>query len=82
MDGVKLGHVRTLLEDLEYPISRPEAADELQGTTLLFAGGEDDLGGLVSETDDDSFASADDLESSLHDALPTDAVGEAGGSEG
>lgn len=82
MDTVKLSRVRTVLDDLEYPITRPEAADRLQGTTVTFADGDDDLGGLVSETSADSFESAADIESELHNVLPTGAVGEPGQSEG
>jgi hypothetical protein len=69
MDRVSLGSVGTVLDELEYPVSRPEAAEKLQGTTVQFAGGEDDLGGLVSETHSDSFESADELESALHEAV-------------
>jgi hypothetical protein len=69
MDRLSIGRVGTVLDELEYPVSRPEAADQLQGTTVEFAGGEDDLGGLVSETDADTFESADDLERALHEAI-------------
>jgi len=82
MDSVKLSRVRTAFEDLEYPLSRREAADELLGTTLLHPGGEEDLGVLVSETHSDSFVSAEELEADLHNVLPVDAVGEPGESEG
>jgi hypothetical protein len=69
MDRVPLGSVGGVLDEIEYPVSRPEAAEQLQGTTVTFAGGKDDLGGLVSETDADSFESADDLERALHGAI-------------
>ena len=82
MRKVKLGRVRSALDELEYPVSRPEAADELAGTTLVFADGEDDLGELVDETREDRFESAEELEAGLHNALPEGAVGEPGQSEG
>jgi hypothetical protein len=69
MTRVELGAVRSALEELEYPVTRPEAAEALQGTTLEFAGGTDDLGALVSETGGDSFESAEAVESALHDVL-------------
>lgn len=82
MDRVKLSRVRTALDDLDYPLTRTEAATALEGTVLAHAGGDDDLGALVSETASDSFESAEELESELYGSLPTDAVGEPGESEG
>ena len=79
---VKLSRVETVLEELSYPVARNEAAAELEDVTLQYADGEDNLGGLVSETASDSFASMDELESELNNVLPVGAVGEPGQSEG
>lgn len=79
---VKLSRVQTVLGELSYPITRNEAAAELEDVTLQYADGEDDLGELVSETASDSFASMDELESELNNVLPVEAVGEPGQSEG
>jgi hypothetical protein len=81
-DRVKLSRVEGALSELEYPITRMEAAQQLDDVTLSFAGGEDNLGGLVSETNSDSFGSPSELEEELYGALPTEAVGKAGRSEG
>ncbi|MFC4989870.1 MULTISPECIES: hypothetical protein [Saliphagus] len=82
MQSVKLGRVETVLEDLPYPISRSDAGNRLAGTTLLFADGEADLGGLVAEMGVERFESAGDLEAELHTVLPREAVGEPYQSEG
>lgn len=82
MTEVKLSRIDTVLDDLTYPISRSEAGDRLEGTTLLLADGEADLGELVSETGVERFDSADDLESELNNVLPREAVGEPYQAEG
>ena len=69
MTRVELGRVRSALEELDYPVTRPDAAEALQGTTLVYGGGTDDLGALVSEAGGDSFDSAAAVESALHDVL-------------
>ena len=79
---IKLSRVQTVFEELSYPITRNEAATELEDVTLHYADGEDNLGGLISETASDSFASMDELESELNNVLPIEAVGEPGQSEG
>lgn len=82
MSEVTLSHIQTVLEDLSYPVDRTDARDELEGTTLLLANGEVDLGELIEESDSDSFESMDDLESELNNVLPREAVGEPYQSEG
>lgn len=79
---VELNQVGTVLDELTYPVSRSEARDRLAGTTLVLADGEADLGDLVGETGSNSFESADDVESELHNVLPRGAVGEPYQSEG
>jgi hypothetical protein len=79
---VNLGRVRSVLDDLDYPITRVDAATALEEVRLLHAGGEANLGALVSETGSDAFESPDDIETELHSVLPREAVGEPGQSEG
>ena len=79
---VKLSNVHDALADLSYPVDRTDAAAHLEEYTLKHAGGEENLGKLVAETHLDSYDSAEDLESELHNVLPVDAVGEPGQSEG
>lgn len=79
---VKLNGLETVLADLEYPISREEAADQCDGVTLILAEGEENLGDLVARSNGDSFASMDDLETEVFNLLPRNAVGEPFQSEG
>jgi hypothetical protein len=79
---VKLSHIDEVLDELSYPVTRDDAAVELEDVTLLLADGEANLGELISETDSDTFSSVDDLQSELHNTLPREAVGEPYQSEG
>ena len=82
MGEVKLSRLETVLSDLEYPISRERASDELEDVTVLLADGETNLGDVVSETGSESFESVDELGSEVYGALPIEAVGEPFQSEG
>jgi len=79
---VPFKHVGETLETLEYPIERSKAAAELSDVTLLLADGSENFGELIEKTPGDTFESAEDLESELHNALPRGAVGEPYQSEG
>lgn len=79
---VKLSRIDDVLEELSYPVPRDDAAVELQDVTVLLADGEANLGELVSETGSDSYQSAEDLKTELHNSLPREAVGEPYQSEG
>ncbi|SNZ12858.1 hypothetical protein SAMN06269185_1960 [Natronoarchaeum philippinense] len=78
----RLSRVDDVLDDLDYPVMRDDAADELTDVTLELADGEANLGELISDTSSDSFDSADDLQDELNNALPREAVGEPYQSEG
>ncbi|MFC7068930.1 hypothetical protein [Halobaculum lipolyticum] len=82
MSEVKLSRVETLFEELEYPVSRAEAADAFDETTVLFADGDGNLGRYIAECPSEQFRSAEDLYTDLQQALPVEAVGEPGQSEG
>ncbi|WP_255170295.1 DUF5789 family protein [Natrononativus amylolyticus] len=79
---VKLSRVESVLDELSYPIARDEAAGELEEVTLLLADGEENLGAMIERTRSESFESTDDLEDSLYNVLPREAVGEPYQSEG
>lgn len=79
---IKLSRVGSVLEELSYPISNEDAANELYGTTVLLADGEADLGAITANLPSDSFESADELETELFSSLPMEAIGEPGQSEG
>jgi hypothetical protein len=80
--GTRLSRVEEVLDELDYPVVRSDAASELSDVTLELADGEANLGALVSETSSDSFGSTEELESELNNALPREAVGEPYQSEG
>lgn len=79
---VEFSDISTLLDDVTYPLDRSAAADEFAAVTLVLADGEADLGELISKTTDETFESADDIETALHNVLPRGAVGEPYQSEG
>ncbi len=79
---VKYNRVETVLGELSYPIPRDDAAIELDEVTLVLADGEENLGGLVAQTDQEEYDSARDLESEINNVLPRGAVGEPYQSEG
>ena len=69
--------VDAALEDLSYPVLRPDAASEFADCTLVLADGETNLGQLISETDSDAFDSAAALRSELDEALSKEGVDQA-----
>lgn len=79
---INLSDVSTLLEEIEYPIGRSTASEELSDVRLVLADGDANLGKLVSKSTRESFESAADIASELHNVLPREAVGEPYQSEG
>lgn len=79
---VKLNHLNELLDELSYPATPAEVADEYQDVVLLYADGDEPLPDALARIDDDEFHSAEDLQESIMNALPTESVGEPGQSEG
>jgi len=81
-ERVKLSRVESLFEQLDYPVTRDDAAAEFANVTVTFADGEANLGELVSEVGSDAFHGPDELFAELQNVLPIEAVGEPGQSEG
>lgn len=79
---VKLSHVGDTLEELDYPIDRSTASQELEDVTLVLADGEANFGELIEKSTRGTFSSAEDVETELHNTLPREAVGEPYQSEG
>ena len=79
---VELRDISTVLDDSTYPLAQSAAAEEFADVTLVLADGEADLGTLIAETTDETFESASDIETALHNVLPRRAVGEPYQSEG
>ncbi|MFB6108088.1 MAG: hypothetical protein ABEJ82_04495 [Haloplanus sp.] len=81
-ETVKLSRVETYFDQLEYPVTRDDAAAAFADVTVTFADGEENLGRLVSELGSDAFHGSDELVAELNNVLPVEAVGEPGQSEG
>ena len=79
---VKLSRVGSVLSDLEYPLTRSEAASACDDVTVLLADGEMNLGATIAELASEEFETAEDLETEMYSELPVSAVGEPGQSEG
>ncbi len=79
---VKLSNCASVFDELDYPVDHTAAADELSDVTVLLADGERNLGTLITQMTSETFDSADDIESELHNVLPREAVGEPYQSEG
>lgn len=79
---VNFSHLESELQRLSYPVSRTAAAEELDDVTVQFAEGEKNLGKLVSQTEQEGYESAEDLEVEINNVLPREAVGEPYQSEG
>ena len=82
MREVKLSRLETLLEDLDYPVSREEAAVECHDVSLVLADGQASVPDLLDRSNAGSFASMDELSNELMTLLPRRAVGEPYQSEG
>jgi hypothetical protein len=81
-DEINLSRLEPTLEGHEYPADREALAESFAGTTVLFADGDADLGDLLADIDQETFASAADAQAALHNVLPIEALGEPGQSDG
>ena len=81
-EDIKLSRLETVLEAPTYPARREDLAADYAGTTVLYADGEEDLGALIERTTQASFEDAEDCFLAIQNALPIEAVGEPGQSEG
>ena len=79
---LKLNGLLSEFETLDYPLDRDVAAASFDGSTLLMADGEADLGALIERAHTPSFASPEDMFVELQTVLPIEAVGEPGQSDG
>lgn len=79
---IQFKNVATVLDEIEYPVERTAAAESVSDVTLVLADGEAPLADLLSRTEVETFESAADVESELHNVLPRGAVGEPYQSEG
>lgn len=79
---ITLNELDALLEDRSYPTTRAEVMDELGDVRIQLADGETTLGETLAWIETNSFASADELEDEIYNALPREAVGEPYQSEG
>jgi len=69
---VGIADVEEVLEGLDYPLSREEAATALDGVTVQRGGDETDLGELVSMVGAESFEDREALREEIHSYVPPD----------
>lgn len=67
---VGIADVDEVLEGLDYPLSREEAAAALDDVTVRRDDEETDLGELVSMVGRSAFEDSDDLREEIHSYLP------------
>lgn len=81
---LKLKEVGGLLEDLDYPVDVDEIVEEVGDVVVELSDGETTLGEVVGspEVTESSWNDAESPTSAVYSALPTEAVGEPGQSEG
>ena len=79
---VRLNRLEPVLEELDYPVTRDDAAATFADVTLTLADGETNLGRTIDESGADAFDSVDDLAAEVRSLLPRHAVGEPYQSEG
>lgn len=79
---IKLSHLDSVLEGIEYPCSKADAVDFGGDVTLLLADGTENLGDLLETSNDAVFESMDELSNEVMNLLPQHAVGEPYQSEG
>lgn len=83
MTEIKLSELTgTLRDELDYPIDTDDAAEALDGFTLLLADGEEELSSLIEDLESEEYGSVSDIEMELYSHLPPEALGEPGQSEG
>ena len=82
MPDVKLSHLVTVVEDLDYPITREAVEEECGDVTLLLADGKVELADVVADSSETVFDSMRDLVSEIMSHMPRHAVGEPYQSEG
>ena len=81
-EEVKLNRVGTVLESLDYPLTKDEAESAVADVTVRYADGEEPLAEVVQRINESEFASPDDLEAEIMSNVSVGAVGEPGQSEG
>jgi hypothetical protein len=79
---VHLSRVVDEFREHSYPAARQDLVESCDGTTVLFADGDADLGDLVADIDQERFESAEDAFAALQNVLPIEALGEPGQSDG
>lgn len=82
MTRIKLSGLRSRLADVDYPADVERVGEELGDTVVELADGEVTLADVLEDVGDDRYDSAEELEADVYAALPTEAVGEPGQSEG
>jgi hypothetical protein len=82
METIKLARVEERFADLDYPVTRADAAAAFADVRVTFAEGDANLGRLISDVGSDVFDGPDELAAELQNVVPIGAVGEPGQSDG
>jgi hypothetical protein len=82
MERAKLSNLYTVLSEGTYPITRSASINVYDDVILVLADGEQNLGDLLTNSNTETFASADELTLEVMMLLPRIAVGEPFQSEG
>lgn len=81
-ERVKLKDLEEAFDGLPYPITKENAVEEVEGVVLVYADGEEAASDVVARIEEEVFDDPASLAASIRNALPVEAVGEPGQSEG
>lgn len=81
-ESIRLNRLATVITDLDYPLSKHDALDELSDVTLVYADGEEPLPAVLQRANTEQFETPTDLETEIFNHVSIEAVGEPGQSEG
>jgi len=79
---VKLNRLETVLEEVDYPVSKEGAASSFGNVSLRLADGEVGLAETIDRSHEHTFDSVEELAAEVRSLLPQHAVGEPYQSEG
>jgi len=79
---VEYHDLSALLAEIDFPTDAETLAAAHDDVVLGYADGEEPFGDVLARIDQETFETREDLELSVRAAVPTEAVGEPGQSEG
>ncbi|QIO21129.1 hypothetical protein [Haloarcula sp. JP-L23] len=79
---VKLNELTDLLGEASYPLSAEMVQSKFGDVTLVYADGSEPMSEVLDRIESEQFDSAEDVQTSIFNAVPVEGVGEPGQSEG